>query len=294
MNARLRELLRLGRCGSTARGLSLRVSRLPVPGAHLAAFSILGKPRRGAVEVQVEREHLRWVLDLRDDAQRLMFLNLYETELRHRVLDELPEGGTFVDVGANVGFWSIPAAYRIGSAGRVLAFEPNPWAAALLRRNIAANPSASLASIEVFETALGREPGSAELFSDDMQAGSSRATLHSGAVPTETPVHITVPVAKLDALIEGPVDVLKIDVEGHEAGVLAGAHELFAVSPPHRVVLEVHGGLLPHAGGSPEQLVTQVESLGYRAVDGDGTLGHREVPRPLPADFFETVVFARA
>jgi FkbM family methyltransferase len=294
MNPRLRELLRLGRCGSTARALSLRVSRLPVPGAHLAAFSILGKPRRGVVEVHVEREHLRWVLDLRDDAQRLMFLNLYETELRNRVLDGLPEGGTFVDVGANVGFWSIPAARRIGSGGRVVAFEPNPWAAALLRRNIAANDATALATIEVFETALGRETGSAELFSDDMQAGSSRATLHSGAVPTSTPAHITVQVARLGGLVEGPVDLLKIDVEGHEAGVLAGASELFAVSPPDRVVVEVHGGLLPHAGGSPEELVAQVESLGYRAVDGDGALGHREVPRPLPADFFETVVFARA
>lgn len=293
MNARLRELLRLGRCGPVARPLSLFASRLRVPGAHLAAFSILGKPRRGAVVVEVERENLRWVLDLRDDAQRLMFLNLYETQLRQRVLDELSEGGTFVDVGANVGVWSVPAARRIGPAGRVLAFEPNPWAAGLLRRNVAANAGMSLASIEVFETAVGREPGFAELFSWDMEAGSSRATLHRGAVASETATHINVPVTTIDESIEGPVDVLKIDVEGHEAGVLAGASRLFAVSPPRRVVLEVHGGLLPHAGVDAEQLVAQVEALGYRPVDGDGALGHRQVSRPLPADFFETVVFAR-
>jgi len=293
MNPRLRELLRLGRCGATARWLSLRASRMPVPGAHLAAFSILGKPRRRSVVVEVERDGLIWVLDLRDDAQRLMFLNLYETQLRRRVLDELPTGGTFVDVGANVGFWSIPAAQRIGPAGRVLAFEPNPWPAGLLRRNIAANTRMSLAPIEVFETALGREAGSADLFSFDMEAGSSRATLHSGAVPSEAVEHITVPITTVDASFEGPVDVMKIDVEGHEAAVLSGASRLFVDSPPRLLVLEIHGGLLPHAGSSPEQLVAQVESRGYRPVDGDGALGHHDVARPLPEDFFETVVFAR-
>jgi FkbM family methyltransferase len=163
----------------------------------------------------------------------------------------------------------------------------------MLRHNIAANGGRSLAPIDVFETAVGREPGSAELFSWDMEAGSSRATLHRGAVPTETAAHITVPVTTIDESVEGTVDVLKIDVEGHEAGVLAGASRLFAISPPRLVVLEVHGGLLPHAGVDAEQLVGQVESLGYRPIDGDGALGHREVSRPLPADFFETVVFAR-
>ena len=58
------------------------------------------------------RDGVQWDLDLRDDAHRLMLLDLYERELRRRALGRLPVGGIFVDVGANVGFWSVPAARR--------------------------------------------------------------------------------------------------------------------------------------------------------------------------------------
>lgn len=294
MDPRLRELLRIGRCGPVARALSLRAARLPLPGSHLLAFGLLGKPRRGRVVVEVERERLRWALDLRDDAHRLMFLGLYEPGLRRRVLEQLPEGGTLVDVGANVGFWSIPAALRVGPRGRVLAFEPNPWAAEGLRRNVALNGTVPLAPIEVIERAVGHGSGTVSLFSWDLEAGASQATLHREAVLLASPEQVVVPLTSLDEVLSGPVDVLKIDVQGHEAAVLAGAARLFATSPPRLLVVEVQGDLLAHAGSHPEQLVAAIEALGYLAVDGDGTLGRSEVPRPLPADFFETVVFARA
>lgn len=294
MNPRLRELLRVGRCGPVSRALSLRAARLPLPGSHLLAFGLLGKPRRGPVVVEVEREGLRWALDLRDDAHRLMFLGLYEAGLRQRVLMRLPEGGTLVDVGANVGFWSLPAARRAGPRGRVLAFEPNPWAARALRRNVALNEAAPLAPVEVIEQAVGRGSGPVSLFSWDLEAGASQATLHREAVPLGSPERVIVPLTSLDEALQLPVDVLKIDVQGHEDAVLAGAARLFASSPPRILVVEVQGDLLAHAGSHPERLVATIEALGYRAVDGDGALGHREVRRPLPADFFETVVFARA
>lgn len=293
MRQRLRELLRVGRCGPVARALSLRAARLPLPGAHLVAFGILGKPRKRPVDVEVERDALRWALDLRDDAHRLMFLGLYETALRARVLARLPRGGTFVDVGANVGFWSVPAALRAGRDGRVVAFEPNPWAVTRLHRNGALNAERALAPVDVRNVAVGEEPAELELFSYDLEGGASQATLQRGAVDAERPERVTVSVVTLDEAVDGHVDVLKIDVEGHEAAVLAGASRLLAEHPPSIVVIEIQGALLAHAGADPEELVAHLESRGYVPVDGDGALGRRDVTRPLPADFFETVVFAR-
>jgi FkbM family methyltransferase len=291
---RLRELLRVGRCGPVARTLSVRAARLPLPGAHLIAFGILGKPRRRPAEVEVERDGLRWALDLRDDAHRLLFLGLYETELRARVLERLPRGGTFVDVGANVGFWSVPAALRAGPEGRVVAFEPNPWALARLRLNADLNAELALAPLDVRGAAAGAEEAELDLYSYDLESGASQATLQRGAVDAERPERVTVPVVTLAGALDGQVDVLKIDVEGHEAAVLAGARSILEDHPPAFVVMEIQGSLLAHAGASPEDLVAQLESLGYVPVDGDGSLGRREVARPLPADFFETVVFARS
>ena len=260
---------------------------------HLVAFGILGKPRRGPADVEVDRDDLRWALDLRDDAHRLLFLGLYETELRARVLERLPRGGTFVDVGANVGFWSVPAALRAGPEGHVIAFEPNPWAVDRLRSNTVLNAGRALAPVDVRAVAAGAEPTELELFSFDLEGGASQATLQRGAVDAERPDRVTVPVVTIDGAVDGHVDVLKIDVEGHEAAVLAGASRRLMEGPPTIVVMEVQGALLAHAGASPEGLVAHLESFGYVPVDGDGALGRRDVARPLPVDFFETVVFAR-
>ena len=295
MHPALSELLRIGRCGPIARALSPRIARLNIPGSRLVAYGVLGKPRRrGPVDVDVERDGLRWRFDLREDAQRLMFLDLYEYALRSRVLPQLLVGDTFVDVGANVGFWSIPAARRVGPGGRVVSFEPNPWAVERFKRNVALNTDMGLAPIELVDAAIGAEPAELELYSFDLEAGASRATLQPGAVVGGPTAHVTVPVTTLDDVVDLEVDVLKIDVEGHELAVLDGARHLLSNAPPRLIVIEVQGNLLVHAGVTPETLVARIESFGYRSVDGDGSLARGLVRRPLRSDFFETVVFARA
>ena len=232
MDARLRELLRVGRCGPVSRSLGRGAARVPVPGAELVAFGLLGKPRNGSVEVEVERDGSRWALDLRDDAHRLMFLDLYERDLRRRALALVPAGGCVVDVGANVGFWTIPAARALGPGGRVVAFEPNPWAVDRLRRNLALNDDGSLAAVEIVAAAVGAAPGTMELYSDDLEAGASQATLYAAA-HDGSPQHVEVPVTTLDDVVTGPVDLVKIDVQGHEMAVLDGARRLFeGLRPP--------------------------------------------------------------
>ncbi len=291
MDARVRELLRVGRCGPVSRSLGRGAARVPVPGSELVAFGLLGKPRHGPVEVEVERDGSRWALDLRDDAHRLMFLDLYERDLRRRALALVPAGGVVVDVGANVGFWTIPAARALGPGGRVIAFEPNPWAVGRLRRNLALNDDGTLAAVEIVAAAVGEAPGTMELFSDDLEAGASQATLYAAA-HDGSPQHVEVPVTTLDDVVTGPVDLVKIDVQGHEMAVLDGGRLLFEGTPPAHVAIEVAGDLLENAGATPELLVARLEGLGYRAVDGDGRLGREPVERPLPVGFYETIIFA--
>jgi FkbM family methyltransferase len=220
-----------------------------------------------------------------------MFLDFYERDLRRRVYSLLPPDGCLVDVGANVGFWSLPAARAMGESGAVLAFEPNPWAVRRLRHNLALNESRTRAKVEILPRAVGAAAGEAELTAPDLEVDSAQASLHQGPPGPGAVQRVSVPVTTLDDAVRRHVHVLKIDVEGHELSVLAGGAALFTTAPPEHVVVEMHGGNLARAGHSPEELAARLEALGYRAVDSDGPLPSGGLPRPLPGDFFQTVVW---
>ena len=292
MNARIRESLRLGRCGPISRTLARNAAALPVPGSDLVAFGLLGYPRHGPVEVDVERDGFRWSLDLRDNAHRLLYLGLYEPDLLNRAMALLPVGGSFVDVGSNVGFWTLPAARRAGPQGSVISLEPNPWALRKLRTNIERNADRQLAPIRVEEAAVGAAAGTVTLHSNDLEAGASQATLHPAGTELAGE-QVEVRLTTLDEVTE-QIDLLKIDVEGHELGVLAGAERLFSQAPPAHIVIEIQDEVLLRAGASAEALASRLEALGYIPVDGDGRLGKGTVARPLAPGFFETVIWRHA
>jgi FkbM family methyltransferase len=252
----------------------------------MLGYGVLGRPRGNASQVtgiEVTRENLRWSLDLRDDAQRIFFLGKYENELRQGVINGLRRDETFVDVGANVGFWALPAAW---GGATVVAFEPNPYAAGLLRWNAARNPGAE---VEIREKAVGSQAGELELFAFDMEAGSSMTTANRAAIPTLAAEwgdgageieSVTVPVVALDDEIE-KVDVLKIDVEGYEVPALLGATRVLTELRPRLVVIELIGTSFGHEGNSPERAAALLNEYGYDAV----------LERPLPDTFHETVLF---
>jgi FkbM family methyltransferase len=118
----------------------------------------------------------------------------------------------FVDVGAHIGS-IIAAVRRHCPSTRISAVEPIPAKAARLRHRFA--------GINLFECALSDRAGSASFFVNRELSG------YSSLNPTGGDVEITVPLKRLDSLVTDP-DVVKIDVEGAELGVLRGAEGLKA------------------------------------------------------------------
>jgi FkbM family methyltransferase len=226
------------------------------------------------LEVDVKRDGVRYRLDLHEHAQRVMYLNLYERELRRDLLKRLPRGGCVVDVGANIGFWSLPSAVAVGPQGVVYAFEPNPWAIERLQRNIGLNRRLVQDTIEVVTRAAGAEQGWADLMACDLAAHASQASFY----PPDSSValqKVRVPVTRLDRIVTRHVNLLKIDVEGHEPEVLAGAAGLFRRSPPDYLVIEIHESNLERAGQTGADLTATIRDLGYRemgAADMFGTV----------------------
>jgi FkbM family methyltransferase len=142
---------------------------------------------------------------------------------------------TFLDVGANTGFYSLLAVTAHRRA-RAIAYEPVPEIAELLRANLAANPQG--ARVTVRAVAIGDRAGTADLHLPPAQADGTietSASLDPGFKEAVDRV-VTVEADTLDgawaAAGRPPVSVVKVDVEGAEPQVLAGAGELLAACRP--------------------------------------------------------------
>ncbi len=129
----------------------------------------------------------------------------------------LPKGGVFLDVGANIGLYGVPAGAVVGPRGAVVCFEANPSTYRYLLKNLSRNHRANVIAENV---AVGAEPGEIRIATQASNIGEVHV-----AAGTETGE--IVPMVSLDDYCAehgiARVDYIKIDVEGYEASVLRGA-----------------------------------------------------------------------
>ncbi len=154
----------------------------------------------------------------------------YEPGATGTVLSSLGEGAIFVDIGANSGYFTVLAALRVGTRGRVFAFEPNPAVRRQLERHVELNRIAD--RVTVSDLALGGEDtDDVRLFvscwpENDGIASLTPApeTLARGGLRADA--SIPVRVRRFDTWMQSArpprIDLMKIDVEGAEAQVLVG------------------------------------------------------------------------
>jgi FkbM family methyltransferase len=149
-------------------------------------------------------------------------------------------GMTVWDVGANQGLFSLAARSRVGSAGRVFAFEPDPFLASLVERSFSGLPPGG-ADARVLAIALSDRTGTAG-FSIARTDRALNHLVHSRGNPRTGGSRnvISVPTETADDLSSrlGPPDLVKIDVEGAEVAVLEGMAGVLATSRP-RIIVEV-------------------------------------------------------
>jgi FkbM family methyltransferase len=158
---------------------------------------------------------------------------------------ELEPGGVVLDVGANIGLYSLLAARRVGPAGRVFAFEPDPRTRAFLEHNLRAN---HLTNVVVIPKAASDSNERRVFF-------QSRSAAHSGLSASGIEPIVgttTVETVRIDDVLNGLiVDTAKLDVEGHEAAALRGMERTLARSPALRLFVEFYPAALRAAGTEP-------------------------------------------
>ncbi len=218
---------------STAR--ELRAAFLNSPEyAHSNPGGVGFVPTTGTVITELPG-NLRLFLDLAD---RVIGMNIlrgnYELEEVEFVRSCVASGDHVLDVGANIGYFTILMASWVGEAGTVLAFEPVPANLDLLRRSIAENRFED--RVRVIPNAVADAPGEADILSVDVRYAFNSGGAFIVKEEASTPLdHRRIRVAKtqLDTLeMARPVSFIKLDVEGAEGLALRGARDLLRADRP--------------------------------------------------------------
>ncbi len=179
----------------------------------------------------------------------------YESAL---VLQLLGPGDVFVDVGANIGYFSLLAAAAVGEAGAVHAFEPDPENFALLQASASLNGLAGI--VRARRAALSDRDGQARLFLSEDNLGDHQV-FAAGEGRRSLPISL---LRGDDALRREVrrIDLLKVDTQGAEYAVMAGLMPLLQeLREPPRILIELTPLSLRQAGSSGRALIELLARL---------------------------------
>jgi FkbM family methyltransferase len=239
---------------------------------------------------------LPWGIPIRVSKDEFIGRSIWATGVHDLAVSEaiwrtLRPGDTAVDAGANIGYMTGLMALRVGSRGKVLAFEPHPELFDCLRYNSLLYADSTLAcQPELYDIALSDRNGNAALQIDnDWERHHGVAHLANESPPSNDVTTIDVQTRRLDDIANvEEISLLKLDVEGHETNVLAGASRLLAERKIKTVIYEERGGM---AGPSHEVLSNAGFTLFYLDSNRAGAfIAPLRTPRITPApDFLATL-----
>jgi FkbM family methyltransferase len=189
----------------------------------------------------------------------------WEPKTWHALEQHVPVGGTFVDVGAHIGWYSLKAAKAVGPKGRVIAVEPNHETLLRLRDNIRASGASAVivvAPVACYDSETTVNFFAAPRANTGESSLSSTNASQQGAVAASYQVRAR----RLDDVMREAgvtrVDAVKIDVEGAEFLVLKGAVETLDRYRPV-VAVELIDRQLKSLGASVEEVMAFMRSHGY-------------------------------
>jgi len=228
---------------------------------------------------------------------RLVYLILHRANLmgadeRHHLTSLVRPGMQIVDIGANIGLYSLLLAELAGPTGQVFAFEPEPQLYRALQNNCRSNQTANISTVNC---ALGSAPGQVAFFRSVFNSGDNRL----GGLGWKGQ-GLEVEMARLDDVLPNhQVDFIKMDVQGFEQQVLKGMDKVFAASSNLTIYFEFWPFGLRAAGTQPQHILDHLFKHGFQIyrfdkqqlvpVAGFGCLEHR-----LPGQKFINLLASRS
>jgi FkbM family methyltransferase len=215
---------------------------------------------------------LAFVCETADVVSRTAFAGTWEPTQTLLVGKILQPGMTFVDVGAQWGYFTLIGAARVGPYGSVLSLEPHARLFGLLRGNLDLN---RLRQVTPLPVAAGATTSYQELVAYDEHTGNFGGSWLRPGPPSQAALQEPtgeriVEVRTLDDLARehelDTIDLVKIDIEGGEGAAVHGMRDLLSHARVLRLLIEVHVEFHERCGGSLKTLYDDLRSAGYRGL----------------------------
>lgn len=224
------------------------------------AYRLIDASRSVGLQPAVQTRHgFTMNLDLAQFVDRTIYCTgewePLETAL---IADLLKPGDVFVDVGANIGYFTLLASKAVGAGGKSIAIEANPRTFRLLEANVALN---RCANVDLRHVAAGEVPGFATMLEREPgNAGGDQVDFAAAAADIAA-----IKVERIDELVgDLPVRLIKLDIEGAEAKALRGATGLLERADAPDLVFEFTPAFLTGMGDDPRELIGLLQRMGYR------------------------------
>ena len=230
---------------------------------------------------------------------RLFFFGVWEPNITALFDSLLQPGDVAIDVGANIGYYTLLAAQKVGADGHVYAVEPNPAVRSLLKRHLEMN---GLDNVTIIAAAAWDATTTGTLHVHGYDCGASSLRNFDGSEAAAQ-----VQLVRLDDVVRQEhrerIGLIKIDIEGAEAHALRGLSAILAGNPRVRVIAEVNPMMLAAMGASAEALFAFMADLDFQAYLIPNSYKETayfpplryELPRPVhpPLDGPSYVLFSR-
>lgn len=199
---------------------------------------------------------------------RIYFFGFWEPTISAYVASRLKPGDIFIDIGANIGYYSLLASRRVGHDGRVFAYEASPTVFDQLRKNLTLNHASNVAARNV---AITDQPCEVPIYVNRERMGES--TILTGvAAKIDAPLEANVSGHPLGDLLGDDViraaRFIKIDVEGAEWLVVKGIQHLIpTLSESTEIIIEINTESVHALGGSTDHLLGLFTQAGFSAFE---------------------------
>jgi FkbM family methyltransferase len=219
-------------------------------------------------------------------SRHIYFHGTYEPEVSELIRHLAQPRQTWVDVGANLGFFTVLAASIVGPHGKVVAFEPNPAMADSIQRSLNLNQATNVVLVRLaISDTDGEEATLYVPAGRDSNCGQSSLLRHENVRDV---CEVSVPTTTLDRYFSETglrPDFMKVDIEGLEILAFRGMANTLMHSPPKGIICEL--SQLPDCLATPHELIEHLAQYSYRpyCVRRDGLIPHVAGNPIDPADY---------